>query len=75
MQASAMPRQVIVAQQLRIVAVQFGGIDQQRKDEIAAAIDEQLLEPATPGNVVPLRPDPNEGVRTAIVRALGNGGA
>ncbi|MEN9761275.1 MAG: hypothetical protein RI906_1101 [Pseudomonadota bacterium] len=46
MQASAMPTEVIAEQQRRIVAVQFGGLDQVRQDQIHAAIDQRLLEQA-----------------------------
>jgi hypothetical protein len=75
MRDNGMPDQVIVEQERRIVAVQFGGLDQQRQDEIEQALAERLLEPSNPDNVVPLRPDPNAPVREAIVRALGNAGA
>jgi hypothetical protein len=77
MQATAMPQEVIVEQQHRITSVQFAGLDVERQDELAAAIDEQLLEPAVPDNVVPLRPDPNAELRAAVVKTLGaaSGGA
>ncbi|MBP8101491.1 MAG: hypothetical protein KAY54_06345 [Burkholderiaceae bacterium] len=77
MQASNMPAPVIAEQQRRIVAVQFGGLDPERKDEIMQAIDEPMLEPAQGENVVPLRPDTNAGLREAVIRAVGgsSGGA
>lgn len=46
MQASAMPTEVIAEQQRRIVAVQFGGLDQGRQNQIHAAIEQRLLEQA-----------------------------
>jgi hypothetical protein len=70
MQATNMPREVIVEQQHRITAVQFAGLDVERQDAIAEAIDEQLMEPEMPANVVPLRPDPNAELRAAVVRTL-----
>jgi len=73
MQSAGMPAEVIAEQQKRIVGLQFGSLDVQRKDELIAAINERTLEPPPSGdNVVPLRPDPNAEVRGAIVRALGN---
>ena len=44
MQAAAMPTEVIAEQQKRIIAIQFGGLSQDRKDEISTAIDERTLE-------------------------------
>jgi len=44
MQAAAMPTEVIAEQQKRIIAIQFGGLSQERQDEIGAAIDERTLE-------------------------------
>jgi uncharacterized membrane protein YebE (DUF533 family) len=44
MQAAAMPQAVIAEQQRRVVMVQFGGLEQERKDAIDAAIDESLSE-------------------------------
>lgn len=44
MQGAAMPQPVIEAQQKRIVALQFGGLDQEDKDRIATAINERSLE-------------------------------
>jgi hypothetical protein len=44
MQAAAMPAAVIAEQQRRVVMVQFGGLEQDRKDAIDAAIDESLSE-------------------------------
>jgi len=44
MQAAAMPAEVIAEQQKRIIAIQFGGLSQDRKDEISTAIDERTLE-------------------------------
>jgi len=77
MQATNMPQEVIVEQQHRITSVQFAGLDVERQDALATAIDEQLLEPDMPGNVVPLRPDPNADLRAAVVKSLGaaSGGA
>ena len=40
----AMPTEVIAEQQKRIIAIQFGGLSQDRKDEISTAIDERTLE-------------------------------
>lgn len=51
MQAAGMPAEVIAEQQRRIVSVQFGGIDQERADEIERAIEERTLatrKPAAP---------------------------
>lgn len=45
MQAAGMPAAVIAEQQRRIVAVQFGGLEQTRVDEINQAIDERQAEP------------------------------
>jgi hypothetical protein len=75
MRTAAMPDRVVVEQQKRIAAIQFGALEQDAQDEIVQAIEERLLEPAPEGNVVPLRPDANAPVRDAIVRALGNGSA
>ena len=44
MQGAAMPQAVIEQQQSRIVALQFGGLDQESKDRIASAITERSLE-------------------------------
>lgn len=44
MQAAAMPAEVIAEQQRRIVMVQFGGLEQARKERIDAAIDNSLRE-------------------------------
>jgi hypothetical protein len=44
MQAGAMPRLVVAEQMKRIVSIQFGGLDQDRLDEITAEIDEYELE-------------------------------
>ncbi|MDY0274795.1 MAG: hypothetical protein RBR42_05055 [Desulfomicrobium sp.] len=41
MQASAMPDTIIQEQMKRIVSVQFGGLDQERLDEILSQIDEE----------------------------------
>ena len=73
MQANGMPAEAVAAQQKRIVAVQFAGLDLDDQQEIIQAIDERLLRPQLPeGNVVPLqRPDPNAPLRDAVVRALG----
>jgi hypothetical protein len=49
MQANAMPAPVIAAQQRRIVAVQFAGLDAPLLDQIHQAIDERTLEGATNG--------------------------
>lgn len=46
MQGAAMPAEVIAQQQQRIVSVQFAGLDQERQNEIHAAIDQRLLEQA-----------------------------
>jgi hypothetical protein len=55
MQAAGMPAAVIAEQQRRIVAVQFGGLEQTRVDEINQAIDERENEPrpTTPHPVGP----------------------
>ena len=71
---SGMPAEVIAEQQKRIVTLQFPGLDEAGKDAMLTAIDERAMEPPPPGNVVPLRPDPNAPVREAIVR-MANGGA
>jgi hypothetical protein len=79
MQQAAMPRPVIVEQQKRIVQLQFGGLADEKLDELMEALDEdQRGVDGTPeggGNVVPL-PDRNAPVREAILRSLGvsNGG-
>jgi hypothetical protein len=75
MRTAGMPDRVVVEQQKRIAAIQFGALEQDAQDEIVQAIEERLLEPAPEGNVVPLRPDANAPVRDAIVRALGSGSA
>lgn len=77
MQAAGMPKEVIAAQQKRIVALQFTGMDADEMQAIIDAIDERTLErggEGGEGNVIPLRPDPNAPVREAVIRALGNGG-
>lgn len=74
MTTSGMPAEVIAEQQKRIVTLQFPGLDEAGKDAMLTAIDERAMEPPPPGNVVPLRPDPNAPVREAIVR-MANGGA
>lgn len=79
MQASAVPAEMIAEQQRKLVSVQFSGLDQERKDEIYRAIDERIIgaedddDDERRNNVVPLRPDPDDSVREAIVRALNNG--
>lgn len=45
MQATAMPSLAIAEQQKRILGLQFGGLEQERKDEITQAINERTLEP------------------------------
>lgn len=71
MRDAGMPREVIVEQQKRIVAVQFPGLDPAEQEQLTAAIDAQAQEPtpASGGNVVPL-PDRNAGMRQAITAAL-----
>lgn len=44
MQAAGFPPVVIAEQQKRVVSLQFGGLEQDREDEINAAIDERGLE-------------------------------
>ncbi|MEY2653634.1 MAG: hypothetical protein RLZZ524_662 [Pseudomonadota bacterium] len=71
MQATNMPSEVLVEQQHRIVSVQFAGLDQEKQGELSEAIDEQLLEPDVPANVVPLRPaDPDAELRQALVARM-----
>lgn len=70
MQSTGMPPAAIAEQKRRIIAVQFGGLDQSRKDEIEAQIVEAEMEPSVSDNVVPIRADPNAEARTAIMRAL-----
>ena len=55
MQAAGMPAAVIAEQQRRIVAVQFGGLEQDRAAQINQAIDERESEPrpTTPQPVGP----------------------
>ena len=74
MQTTNMPIEAVTEQQKRIVAVQFAGLPPERMDEMMTAIDERMLEPELPDNVVPLRPDPNAEVRAAIVQSLGAAG-
>lgn len=72
MQAAGMPPGVIAEQQKRIVALQFPGLDEDRKQELIDAIDERSLQPTGEGgNVIPLRPDPNAALRDAVVQRLG----
>lgn len=47
MQSSAMPDQVIVEQQKRIVSIQFAGLEQDAQDAINLSINERLLERPT----------------------------
>jgi hypothetical protein len=76
MQQAAMPRPVIVEQQKRIVQLQFGGLADEKIDELIEALDEDQRgvegAPEGGGNVVPL-PDRNAPIREAIVRSLGGG--
>ena len=75
MQAAGMPAEVIAEQQKRIVTLQFAGLDTAAKDALTAAIDERPLEPEGTGNVVPLRPDPDAGLREALEQRLRSGRA
>lgn len=75
MQAAGMPAEVIAEQQKRIVTLQFAGLDTADKDALTAAIDERPLEPEGSGNVVPLRPDPDAGLRDALEQRLRSGRA
>ena len=78
MQATNMPTEVLVEQQHRVVSVQFAGVSPEKQGELFEAIDEQLLEPETPENVIPLRPaDPDAELRQALVERMrgGRGGA
>jgi FKBP-type peptidyl-prolyl cis-trans isomerase (trigger factor) len=43
MQTTAMPTEVVAAQQKRVVSVQFGGLEQEDQDRINGAIDERTL--------------------------------
>lgn len=70
MQAAAVPEQMIAEQQKKLLAVQFGGLPQERQDKIMQAIEERTRGIDVPDNVVPLRPDPDAPVREALVRAL-----
>jgi hypothetical protein len=73
MQAAGMPAEVIAEQERRVVNVQFGNLDQDRKDALETALEERSRGIEKPGNVVPLRADPNAEVRSSIVRALNAG--
>jgi hypothetical protein len=72
MQATGMPDSVIAEQQKRIVSIQFAGLDSEEQARMNEEIDQRtMMQQAPPDNVVPLpRPDPNDEVRGAIVRAL-----
>jgi hypothetical protein len=76
MRDAGMPREVLVEQQRRIVAVQFAGLSPDDKQRMVDAIDTQLHAEDHPGaaggNVVSL-PDRNAGMREAIVRTLNAG--
>jgi len=74
MQQGAMPPEVIVEQQKRIVQLQFAGLEQDRVDEMMSALESGSHVLAPGGNVVPM-PDRNAGVREAIVKTLGAGNA
>mgnify|MGYP005609488149 FL=1 len=69
--ANGMPAEVIAEQQKRIVTLQFAGLDTAAKEAMAQAIDERTMEPPAGGdNVVPLRPDPEAGLRDALEQRL-----
>ena len=73
MQATAMPGDVVVAQQKRIVSVQFAGMGQESLDEMMDSFDEmeQELSTETDEAVEPL--DSNSELRSAVVSYLNNG--
>jgi len=69
MQATNMPGPVVVAQQKRIVSVQFAGADQDAINEMMLAFDEMEQEQNEPDTAVaPL--DSDSDVRSAVVRYL-----
>lgn len=76
MQSAGMPPEVIAEQQRRIVTLQFPAMDEAARADLLQAITERTLEPATGGgNVVPLRPDPDAGLREALEQRLRSGRA
>lgn len=76
MQAAGMPAEVIAEQQKRIVTLQFAALDPAQQEALAQAITERTLEPQPGGgNVVPLRPDPDAGLREALEQRLRSGRA
>lgn len=70
MQAAAVPELMIAEQQRRLLSIQFGGLPQDRQDQIAQQIDERTMGIDVPDNVVPIKPDPEAPLRDALVRAL-----
>jgi hypothetical protein len=71
MQATAMPPEVIAEQRRRIVAVQFGGGDQETIDELQGAIDdgERGIEPAVE-DTQGLPADRNAEARAGLLRLV-----
>jgi hypothetical protein len=59
MQAAGLPAEVIAEQQRRVVALQFGGLETSRADEIERAIDERTLAARTQRTEP--NPQPNDG--------------
>lgn len=71
MQATGMPDTVIAEQQKRIVSIQFAGLDPEDQARMNEEIEQRIKQRPPADNVIPLpRPDPNDEVRGAIVRAL-----
>ncbi len=72
MQAAGMPDPVLLQQQRKIVATQFGGLDQDAFSELEDSFAEQVqeqYEPVEPVEIV----DGNSDLRSAVVRYLNNG--
>lgn len=71
MQSTGMPDSVIAEQQKRIVSIQFAGLDPEDQARMNEEIEQRTMQRPPADNVIPLpRPDPNDEVRGAIVRAL-----
>jgi len=77
MQSTAMPPEVVTEQRRRVIAVQFGGADQETLDGLNEAIDETERgvegDQNQGGNVVSLPADRNAEARAALLRMAGNG--
>ena len=77
MQSTGMPREVIVGQQKRIVALQFGNSETEDLDLMISAIEDQVrgVDTAENQDNVIQMPDRNAEARAALMQMVGSNGA